>query len=329
MRRMGRTSSGLAGLLTVLVALSLHIGAPGLSVWRGLWEMLHHKAGLDGLIIGQLRLPRTILAVLVGGTLGLSGLNLQTILRNPLADPTLLGISGFASLGAVAVFYTGLMHVWPLSLPLAALLGAVVCATIILFALSQGHILSLVLSGAALGILSMALLSLLLNLMPSPYARYEIMHWLMGSLGQAGLKELMIAAPGLCLGAGLLFVNGKALNSLVLGEDVAQSLGFSPQRIQRRIVLGTALAVGSGVAVTGAVGFVGLVVPHLTRALVGARPSDGILPAALLGGCVLLGADMLVRLPFQGAELQLGVVTALLGTPFFLWQIWHLLGTDS
>lgn len=308
----------------LLVWLSLHQGAGNVSVWEGMCAWWQGAQTPAALIVGEIRLPRLLLALGIGSTLGLAGAALQGLLRNPLADPGILGLSGWASLGAVCVYYTGLAHAAPLVLPLAALAGAGI-ATLALLRLGRRGALVLILAGMALSALSMALLSLVLNLVPSPYAAYEIMRWLMGSLSQDSWPEVMLAFPGLVLGAGLLLSCGPGLDGLALGEDVGRSMGFSPRHVQRRVVVGTALVVGSGVAVSGNIGFVGLVVPHMMRGLVGGQPSRLLLPSALAGAGLLTGADMLVRLPLtQGAELQLGVVTALIGTPVFLMQIWKL-----
>ncbi|TPW34511.1 iron ABC transporter permease [Oecophyllibacter saccharovorans] len=316
----------LAAALAGVSFLSLHQGEAGLAVGQGLvdWALGHRTPA--AVIMGALRLPRLVLALSIGGTLGLSGACWQGFLRNPLADPGVLGLSTWAALGAVGVYYTGLFHALPLLLPAASLLGAAV-ATLILLAFGQCGPLVLVLAGLGLSTLGMALLALVLNLVPSPYAAYEIMHWLMGSLAQDGWPEALLALPGLGLGGLLLLGSGRGLDAMALGEEVARSMGFAPERLQLRLVCGTALVVGSGVAVSGAIGFVGLVVPHMVRSVTGGRPSFTLLPSALAGAVLLGGADVLVRIPWpvlHGAELQLGVVTSLIGTPFFLAQIWKL-----
>ncbi|AAW60784.1 FecCD family ABC transporter permease [Gluconobacter oxydans] len=325
MSRYTLTVAILSAVVLALAILSLAAGPAGISVVQGLSDMLHGRETIAATIIGQIRLPRMILALLIGETLGLSGAALQGLVRNPLADPGVLGISGCGALGAVLVFYTGVSAVWAPALPLAALSGAGL-ATLLLLALTRGGTLVLVLAGAALGSMSAALLALTLNLVPSPYASYEIMHWLMGSLSRASLHDVLIATPGLLIGSALLFSTGRSLDALTLGEDVAQTMGFPLRAVQWRVVLGTALAVGSGVAVAGGIGFVGLVMPHLLRPLAGARPSRLLLPSALGGAALLLAADLFVRLPVSGAELQLGVVTSLIGTPVFFWQVWRLRG---
>ncbi|EHH68120.1 FecCD family ABC transporter permease [Gluconobacter morbifer] len=328
MKRYDLLLAGLSLTVIVLFVSSLAFGVAGIGLLDGVWDLAQGKPSIAATVIGHIRLPRAILAVLIGGTLGLSGAAMQGLLRNPLADPGVLGISGCGALGAVLVFYTGLATLWPVALPLSALAGAG-CATLLLLSLTRGGTLVLILAGAALGSMSASLLALTLNLVPSPYASYEIMHWLMGSLSRASLHDVILAAPGMAAGTALLLGTGRALDALTLGEDVAQTLGFPLRSIQWRVVAGTALAVGSGVAVAGGIGFVGLVMPHLFRPLVGGRPSRLLLPSMLGGSALLLAADLFVRAPLSGSELQLGVVTSLIGTPVFFWQVWRLRGQSA
>ncbi|WP_407635501.1 FecCD family ABC transporter permease [Gluconacetobacter diazotrophicus] len=307
-------------------------GETRLSFLTALRDMAAGRHTAGAIIVGQLRLPRTLLAVVVGGVLGLSGAVLQGYLRNPLADPGILGVSGGAALGAVIVFYTGLMQVSVAILPLGGLAGAL-CATAILMGLvGRSGALVLLLAGAALSSFAAALTALTLNLVPSPYASFEIMHWVMGSLTDRTFTHVWISLPGAICGTLLMLSAGRALDALTLGEDVAESLGFrlfGLRGVQTRIVLGCALAVGSCVAVSGAIGFVGLVVPHLLRSLTGYQPSRLLLPSLLGGSCLLLLADMVVRLVTVGPELQLGVLTALVGAPVFFARVIMLKRTAS
>lgn len=315
-------------VLLIFFSFSLHIGVSGVSVIRAIKGIFADTAPIETLIMGEIRFPRTCLAILIGASLALSGASLQVMLRNPLADPAILGISGWASLGAVCVFYTGISHYLPVSLPLFSFIGAV-CATLFLLLFVKNGVLNIILAGVTLGVLSNALLSFILNIVPSPYARYEIMHWLMGSLNHVGMRELLLASPGMILGSLIFLSQGRSLDALILGEDIAQVMGFSPQRTQKMIIIATALIIGSSVAVAGGIGFVGLVVPHIIRGFLGGKPSKILLPSALLGAIFVLGADILVRLPSKGAEeLQLGVIISLLGCPFFLYQIWSLRGRE-
>lgn len=310
--------------IVMLFVASLLWGESHLMVADTIHDMLagHRSAGV--IIVEQLRLPRAVLALVVGGVLGLAGAALQGYLRNPLADPGILGVSGGAALGAVCVFYTELMQVSVAALPLGGLVGAL-CAVVLLMGLvGRGGTLVLLLAGAALSSFAAALTALVLNLVPSPYASYEIMHWLMGSLTDRTFTHVLVCLPGAVCGALLMFSVARALDALTLGEDVATSLGFSlwgARGVQTRLVLGAALAVGSCVAVSGAIGFVGLVVPHVLRPLTGYQPSRLLLPSFLGGSVLLLAADMVVRLVPTGPELHLGVLTALIGAPVFFARV--------
>lgn len=275
----------------------------------------------DRLILLQIRLPRTLLAALVGGGLGLSGAVLQGALRNPLADPGLLGITGTAGLGAALVFYWGVARHFAPALPLGGLAGAAIGAGCLLaFAGRAPSGPSLILAGVAVSALSAALLALALSLAPNPFALAEITFWLLGGLTDRSLIHVALAAPPILLGAAILLRLGPGLDALSLGEETAASLGVPVGRTLRLAAAGTALAAGAGAAVAGGIGFVGLVVPHLLRPLLGQRPA-ALLPASLLAGAaLLLAADLLVRLaplllPLS-QPLPLGVLTALLGAPF-------------
>jgi iron complex transport system permease protein len=297
-------------LLVVLAAISLFIGDATL-------------ASPDALILWQLRVPRTLLGVLVGGGLGLSGAVLQGALRNPLADPGLLGITGTAGLGAVIAFYWGLAAVFPPALVVAGLLGAGVGAAFLLsFAGRAPSGPSLILAGVAVSAIAAALLALALSLAPNPFALAEITFWLMGGLADRPLWQVVLAAPTILFGAAILLSLGRGLDALSLGEDTARSLGVPITRTLRLAAVGTAFAVGTGAAVAGSIGFIGLVVPHLLRPWFGERPG-ALLPAApLAGAALLLSADMLVRLAPLALPLSasppVGVLTALLGAPFLV-----------
>jgi iron complex transport system permease protein len=273
-------------------------------------------------IIAELRLPRALLAALIGGSLGLCGAVLQGYLRNPLADPGVLGISASASLGAVLSLFFGLSS-W--ALPGFAMLGAgLAMALLVLLAGRSGSMISFVLAGVIVSAIAGALTGLIISLAPNPFATSEIVTWLMGALTDRSWPELGFAAPFIVLGSLLLLLSGSALDALSLGDAAARSLGISLPRLQALILLGTALSVGAGVAVTGVIGFVGLIVPHLLRPLVGAQPSALLLPSALAGASLLLVADALVRLIPGPGELKLGIAMALIGGPFFLALLWRL-----
>ncbi|HYP79762.1 MAG TPA: iron ABC transporter permease [Steroidobacteraceae bacterium] len=321
MKRHTRLVLVLSLLLLLLAALSLVTGRGG--QWLAL-PSDEAEARLLRLILWELRLPRLVLALLVGAALGLSGAVLQGLTRNPLAEPGLLGVSSGAALGAVIAIYTGLGFAWSLSIPLLGLAGAFGATALTLALGGGGGVLVLILAGAAVSALMLAGTALVLNLAPNPYAAYEITQWMMGSLTDRSWHEVLLAAPFVVAGVVLLLSTGRALDALGLGELQAASLGVDLARLRRRVLLGTALAVGAATAVTGAIGFIGLLAPHLVRARVGHEPGRVLWPAALCGALLLLASDLATRvLPVQ-PELKLGVLTALVGAPFFLWLVWRM-----
>jgi iron complex transport system permease protein len=267
-------------------------------------------------------MPRAVLATVVGVTLGLAGAALQGYLRNPLAEPGLVGASSTAALGAVLMLYTGASTWFAMALPVGGIAGAMVgLALVTLLAGSGSGTLTLILAGVAVNTLAAALTSLTLNLAPSPYAALEIIFWLLGSLQDRSFEHVRVALPFMVVGWVLLLQLGRALDALSIGEEAAASLGFRLPRLRLLLLLGVGLSVGAAVAVSGAIGFIGLVVPHLLRPLVGHRPGV-LLPASALGGAALtLAADIGVRLLPTASELKLGVLTALIGSPFFLYLI--------
>jgi iron complex transport system permease protein len=305
---------GLVVLLLALCALSVMAGR--------VWTPIGALAGGDDkrwLIITQLRIPRTMLGVIVGGVLGLSGATLQGYTRNPLADPGVLGVSSMAALGAVLTLYFGLAVASPWVLPMFAMAGAAVgVVLLVLVAAPSGEAVSFLLAGVILSTISSAGVALALNLAPNPWASAEITTWLMGSLADRSLADVEVAAPFMLAGAAVLMTTGPALDALTLGETGARALGVSLRRTQALIALGVGLACGAAVAVTGVIGFVGLIVPHLVRRLAGSRPSRLLVPSALAGACLLLAADILVRLTPGAAEVHVGVAMAALGGPVFL-----------
>jgi iron complex transport system permease protein len=272
-------------------------------------------------IIQTIRLPRALLAACVGAGLGASGAALQGFTRNPLAAPGLLGFSACAALGAVLALYFGLSRfVTP-----AAIIFAFVGATAItLFSRRKPGASGLVLGGIGIGALATAVTGLVMNLAPNPWALSELIYWLMGSLKNADLPDVIFAAPLTLFGLALLFYSGPALRVLGLGEETAQSLGISVSQTQLLIVAGCALCIGSGVAVAGAIGFVGLFIPHITRFVIGPDEAWLILLSALGGAIFLILIDTLIRITAgPGTPLYLGIATSLIGVPFFLWLAWR------
>lgn len=317
-------------LVAALFLASLLIGPAALGLGESLSALFRGEGGPVVLVMQEIRLPRAILGLLVGAALGLSGAAMQGFLRNPLAEPGLIGVSSTSALGAVLALQTGLAAAIPLALPLSALAGAGLSVLLILILSGpRGGALSLILAGVALSALAGALTSLVLNLSPNPFAAMEIVYWMMGSLADRSMDQVWLAAPFIIGGAVALLVTGRGLDALTLGEDAAQSLGVDLSRLRLLVILGTAAAVGASVAVAGAVGFVGLVVPHLLRPLVGGQPSR-LLPASALGGAaMILAADIAVRVIAPDQDLKLGVLTALVGAPFFLHLIWRLRGAEA
>jgi iron complex transport system permease protein len=315
----------LALLVAALFVASLLIGPAGIGFGDSLAALFRGEGGPVVLVMREIRLPRAILGLLAGAALGLSGAAMQGYLRNPLAEPGLIGVSASAALGAVIALQTGAAAAVALALPLSALAGAgIAVALILLLAGPRGGALALILAGIAISALAAALMSLVLNLSPNPFAGMEIVYWMMGSLADRSMTHVALAAPFI-LGGGLVLLSlGRGLDALTLGEDAAQSLGVNLPRLRLGVILGTAATVGAATAVAGAVGFIGLVVPHLLRRLVGARPS-ALLPASARGGAaMLLAADIGTRLIAPDADLKLGVLTALVGAPFFLQLIWSM-----
>lgn len=321
---MSRLTAVLLLMVAGLFLASLTIGPAAIGPWVSLAALFSDPQTPLALVMQEIRLPRAILAILVGASLGLAGAAMQGYLRNPLAEPGLLGVSGSAALGAVLAIQTGFAGWFALGLPLAALAGAligVVCITVL--AGARGGALSLILAGIAISALASAMVSLVLNLSPNPFATSEIVFWMMGSLADRSMEHVTLALPFIVLGAGLLLMLGRSLDAMTLGEDAAESLGMGLMRVRLLLIIGAALVVGASTAVAGTIGFVGLVVPHLLRPWVGAMPGRLLLSSALGGAAMVLLADVLVRVILPQADLKLGVVTALIGAPLFLHLIYQ------
>jgi len=309
----------LSALTLALFMGSVLVGPSTLSLPDVLGALLSDEQNATGMIVREIRLPRAILGMAIGATLGLSGAALQGFLRNPLAEPGLIGVSASAALGAVMTFYTGLAAWFALALPLGGMAGACIAVIIVQLLTGRGGgSLSLILAGIAVSSFAAALTSLALNLAPNPFAALEIMFWLMGSLADRSFEHVWLALPFMALGWLVLLSTARPLNALTLGEDTATTLGINLASLRLKIVLGSAICVGAATSVAGAIGFIGLVVPHILRPLVAHKPSV-LLPASMLGGAALtLAADITVRLVSPERELKLGVLTALVGAPFFL-----------
>lgn len=310
---------GLVFLTIALAAVSFSIG-PAHIRFAELIRGLIWGDGTAGIIAREIRLPRALLAVFVGGALGASGAALQGLFRNPLAEPGVTGVTSCAGLGAIVALYFGMGSVF--ALPAFAITGALVAAGILYLLSRAGAGLSaLVLAGVAVASFATALTALALSLARNPYAMSEMVRWMLGSLKDSTLGELLFAAPIVSLGIVLLLSTARGLDALILGEEAAQSLGLNLHAVRRRVVVGVALATGAATAAAGAVSFVGLVVPHLLRRTYGYEPARLILPSAFGGAALVTAADVGVRLVSPDEKLLLGVVTAMIGAPFFVWLI--------
>jgi len=310
--------------LLLIALISLGFGAIDVNVLVGLSDWLGSIDSREALIVGEIRLPRTLLALIVGAAMGLSGAALQGLLRNPLVDPGLIGASQGAALGAALVFYFNLFAgLGALATPFAGLIGAAVTLFILMgLSGSMARPAIIIMAGLAISTLSGALLAVVLNFAPNPYAMQELVFWLLGSVSNRGLDNLVVLLPAFLLGSAVVFAQRRLLLGLSLGEQVADSMGLEVVKRGRFIILGTALLIGSSVAVAGNIGFIGLIVPHLIRPLVKFRPDRLLVPSALSGAIVVCSADILVRLLPPDRELKLGVLTALVGAPFFVWLVW-------
>ncbi|MBO9479663.1 iron ABC transporter permease [Shimia sp. R11_0] len=286
-----RLELGLAVCVMCLFFLSLTLGPANVPMGDSLRALFDDGFGPLSLVMQEIRLPRALLAIIVGAGLGLAGAAMQGYLRNPLAEPGLIGVSSSAALGAV-------------------------------LAGPRGGALTLILAGIAISALAGALTSLALNLSPNPFAANEIVFWMMGSLADRSMTHMWLALPFVLVGGGVIAMTARGLDALTLGEDAAETMGIDLSRLRGLIVLGTASIVGGITAVAGAIGFVGLVVPHILRPWVGAQPSRLMWSSALGGAIMVQLADMAVRLILPARDLKLGVVTALVGAPLFLHLIY-------
>ena len=311
---MNRASLVFAALLVVLVPLSLLAGR----VWID-----PATTPNAALILMDLRLPRAVLAIVIGAGLGTAGAAMQGYLRNPLADPGLFGIAPMAALGAVASFWIGVT--W--ALPIFALAGAALAMVMLAWIAGRtpagagGGIALFTLAGLMIASLAGALTALAITMSPNAFALSQIVMWLNGALTDRSWNEVWIAAPLTLLGIATLFVAARSLDALTLGEEAARSMGIDPKRLLILLVAGVGLTVGAGVAVAGIIGFVGLIVPHLVRPLTDRMPSSLLLPSALAGACLVLAADSAVRIMPFVTELRLGIALSLIGAPFFLWLL--------
>lgn len=312
----------LAVLAAALTIGSLGVGPVKLAPLTVVKALFGQGSDTHLIIVREIRLPRAILAFAIGSILGLSGAALQGLLRNPLASPSLFGAPQSAAFGAVLMITLGVADVRSYALPVAAIVAAFVSVFALLaIAGRRAGLLLLILAGLALQSLAGALTSLAMNLSPNPFAALEIAFWLLGSLEDRSFQHVMLALPFIAAGAIVLLSQRNAFRVLSLGEEAAQSLGVDVARVRLITIAGVALGVGGAVAVTGTIGFIGLVAPHLVRPLVGHDPGRIMVPSALAGACLLLAADIAVRLIPSSSDIKVGVLTAIIGVPFFLYLI--------
>ncbi len=313
---------GLSILVTALAVTSLMIGTESIALGAAVAEQFSNPDSSSAIILREIRLPRVLIAAIIGASLGLCGAAMQGLLQNPLASPGLVGSASGAALGAVSVLYFT-TAVWHAQLiPVAGMLGALMATLLVYLLAGRGAgITTLILAGVAVNALATACLSLLLNLAPSPYAVQELILWTLGDLTDRSMSDLWLLLPCTLIGWVMLLGIGQQLNTLTLGETTAKSLGVNVPRLRWRVFIAVSLSVGAAVSVAGMIGFIGLVVPHLLRALVKHEPAR-LLPVSALGGsAMLLAADIGVRLIPTHQTLKVGVLTALVGAPFFFYLI--------
>ena len=321
-RRRAGVMAGLVVLVVLLALVSLGIGPVRLSPLTVIDALLGGGGDVQQVIVREIRLPRTILGLAIGAILGLSGAALQGLLRNPLASPSLFGAPQSAAFGAVLVIAFGLADVRSYALPVAAIIAAFASVFALLAVAGRNAgLLILILAGLAISSLAGAATALVMNLSSNPFVVLEIAFWLLGSLEDRSFRHVMLALPFIAAGAIILISQRNAFRALSLGEETAQSLGVDVGRLRLWVILGTALGVGGAVAVAGTIGFIGLVAPHLMRPLIGHDPARLLVPSALTGAALLLAADIAVRIIPSTSDIKVGVLTSIIGVPFFLYLI--------
>jgi len=321
-RRRAGVMAGLVALVVLLMLLSLGIGAVRLSPLAVIDALFGGGSDVAQVIVREIRLPRVILGFAIGAVLGLSGAALQGLLRNPLASPSLFGAPQAAAFGAVLVISLGLADVRSWALPTAAIVAAFASVFVLLaIAGRNAGLLILILAGLAISSLAGAATALVMNLSSNPYVALEIAFWLLGSLEDRSFRHVLLALPFIVAGAIILLSQRNAFRALSLGEETAQSLGVDVGLLRLLVITGVALGVGGAVAVSGTIGFVGLVAPHLMRPLIGHDPARLLVPSALTGAALLLAADIAVRIIPSTSDIKVGVLTSIIGVPFFLYLI--------
>jgi iron complex transport system permease protein len=321
-RRRAGILTGLVVLVVLLALVSLGTGPVRLSPLTVIEALFGGGSDVQQVIVREIRLPRAILGLAIGGILGLSGAALQGLLRNPLASPSLFGAPQSAAFGAVLIIALGLADVRSWALPAAAIAAAFASVFVLLMVAGRGAgLLLLILAGLAISSLAGAATALVMNLSSNPFAALEISFWLLGSLEDRSFRHVVLALPFIAAGAVILMSQRHAFRALSLGEEAAQSLGVDVGRVRLSVIVGVALGVGGAVAVTGSIGFIGLVAPHLMRPLIGHDPGRLLIPSALSGAALLEAADIAVRVIPSTTDIKVGVLTSIIGVPFFLYLI--------
>lgn len=296
------------------------VGSTPMGPERALAALFGGGAPGDAVVFWQIRLPRALAAFVVGFALGASGAALQGLLRNPLAEPGVLGVSASASLAAAAALYFGVAAMWPLALPISAVMGALAATGLLaVAAMRVGSVVTLILIGVGLSSFAGAAMALLMNLAPNPFSLSDLVNWMLGSVANRSLDDLALAAPPLLLGLALLAASRRGLSVLTLGEEAARGAGLDLVRQRVLVVTGAGMATGAAVAIAGAIGFVGIVAPHIVRPFVRHDPALSLAPSGFLAGLILVAADLAIRTAPTQTELKLGVVAALIGAPAFIW----------
>ncbi|MFD1787144.1 FecCD family ABC transporter permease [Sphingomonas floccifaciens] len=314
-----KLSLALATASLAAIIAACFLGSTQLPVDRLLAALAGQGLPGDDIVVWMIRLPRALAAFLAGAALGISGAALQGLLRNPLAEPGVLGVSACATLAATVALYYGFVGTSAVALPAASIFGALAATALIAsVALRTTSVATLILIGVGLSSFAGAIMALLLNLAPDPFSLADMINWTLGSVANRSFAEITGTLPFMAIGVGLLIATRRGLSALTLGEEAAAGIGLNLRRQRIAVVLGAGLATGASVALAGAIGFVGIVAPHLVRPWVGHDPARSLLPSGLLAGLFLVVADIGVRLIPTTAELRLGVVAALVGAPLFV-----------
>ena len=309
---------GLASITAILAACVL--GSTPMGLVQVVKALLGQSNAGDTIVVREIRLPRALAAFAVGAALGTSGAALQGLLRNPLAEPGVLGVTATSSLSATFALYYGFAASSPFLLPVFAIAGALAATALLAAAAIRiKSVVTLILIGVGLSSLSASVMSLLLNLAPNPFSLADMMNWLLGSVANRSFLDLQTTVPFIATGLAILFATRRGLSALTLGDEAASGIGLNLHRQRIAVVVGAGLATGAAVALAGAIGFVGIVAPHIVRPFVDYDPARSLLPSAILAGLILVLADIAVRLMPTTTELKLGVVAALIGAPAFIW----------